>query len=210
MSSPGFIPHPSSLIPFTMDKLTFQEIQTPLSAVRGIRLVDFDLGQLEQEVPPVSFPCILIGLGGSPVVANGQGVDQVALNITVRVAFRLYERTSSINADTYRDQALAHLDTLKDINAVVNGLSGTNFSALALTQYWSNEKRADIRVYQASYGCLLESSTTDSNGVPSSTTPNYVSWGDIPMNQPGLCLKEEIVGQTEGQVESILLTMPDR
>ena len=191
-----------------MDKTTFLEITAPLKALTGIRYVDFDLGQLEQETPPVSFPCILVGLGGSPVVANGQGVDQVALNITVRVAFRLYERTSSINADTYRNQALAHLDKLRDVNAALNGLSGTNFSALTLTQYWSNEKRADIRVYQASYGSLLESTTTDSGGDPSTTTPNYQPWSNLMPASPDLCLDNEVAGYEATDQPEKLLPIP--
>lgn len=177
-----------------MDKLTFKEITAPLIAVPGIRYVDFDLGQLEVENPPVSFPCILVGLGGSPVVSNGAGIDQVSLNFSVRVAFKLFERTSNINADTYRDQALAHLDKLKDVNAALNGLVGTSFNAIQLVQYWRNEKRADIRIYEATYGTLLEATTDDSNGDPSTTTPNYQPWADLMPASPDLCLDEEVEG----------------
>lgn len=191
-----------------MDKLTFQELQTALTGVAGIRYVDFDLGQLEQEAPPVSFPCALIGLGGSPVVANGAGVDQVNLNLTVRVAFRLYERTSSITNATYQGQALEHLDKLRDIHAALNGLAGTNFSALQRTQYWSNEKRADIRVYQASYGTLLEDDGTTSTGDPGTATPNYVPWTDLMPASPDLELDGEVAGYEATDQPPKLLPVP--
>ncbi len=188
-----------------MDKLTFQEITAPL--VAHARYVDLDLGQLEQETPPVSYPCILISLGSSPVVVNGVGLDQVSLNFTVRVAFKLFERTSSITPDTYRNQALSHLDKLRDVHAALAGLAGTSFSALAMTQYWSNEKRADIRVYQASYGTLLESPATDSTGTPSGNGGNYIPWADITptIASPDLCLDGEVAGyESVNQPDKVL------
>src|SRR3990167_7355421 len=168
-----------------MDATTFKEITAPLVAITGIRYVDLDLGQLEAEDPPVSFPCFLVGLGGGDVFNLGNGVDQVELNFTVRVAFKLYERTASITAKTYRDAALAHLDKLALIHAALNGLAGTNFNAIARTAYWSNERRADIRVYSAAYGTLLEDDGTGGD-------TQYVPWADVMPAAPELCLEEDI------------------
>ncbi len=178
-----------------MDKLTFKEIVAAIKPNIKIRMIDFDLGQLEQETPPVSFPCVLIGLGSSAVVVNSGRVDQINLNITIRVAFRLFERTHSVNADVYRDAALTHLDMLRDLHAQLNGLTGTNFSALTRTQYWTNEKRADIRVYQCSYGTLLEDDGTDTNGTPGGGHgPVYQPWSELTPFSPDLCLDAEVEG----------------
>lgn len=188
-----------------MDKTTFKEITAPLVALAGFRYVDLDMGQLEQETPPVSFPCILVGLGGSPVLANTGIVDQVNLNITVRVAFKLFERTASTTADTYRDLALAHLDQLKDVHAALNGLAGTNFSALQRVQYWGNERRADIRVYQASYGTVLQDDGLDSGGDPGGGTTVYEPWADLLLSAPDLCLDQEVEGyDAVNQPEKVL------
>ena len=139
-----------------MDSTTFKEITAKILEVPAVRWVDFDLGQLEQENPPVSYPCVLIGMGQSPVFASLGTVEQVELSITVRVAFRLFERTHSVNADTYRNKALEHLDILQDIHAKLNGLAGTHFGAVGRIGYWANERRADIRVYTATYQTLLD------------------------------------------------------
>ncbi len=170
-----------------MDKTTFKEITAKILEVPALRWVDFDLGQLEQEAPPVSYPCLLVGLGQSPVFQQLGSVEQVQLSITVRVAFRLFERTHSVNSDTYRDQALLHLDTLADIHARLNGLGGTNFTTIVRVGYWSNEKRADIRVYSATYETLLTDDGGGSGDV--ANPPQYVPWASIMGTAPDLCKK---------------------
>lgn len=170
-----------------MDKTTFKEITAAILSVPSVRWVDFDLGQLEQEAPPVSYPCVLVGLGQSPVYQQLGTVDQVELSITVRVAFKLYERTHSVNADVYRNAALEHLDTLANIHAALNGLSGTNFNAIGRIGYWANERRADIRVYSATYQTLL---TDEGEGAgPEAPDPQYIPWSEIPIAAPELCTK---------------------
>lgn len=169
-----------------MDKTTFKEITAKILEVAAVRWVDFDLGQLEQEHPPVSYPCVLVGLGNSPVFSSSGTIDQVELSITIRVAFKLYERTSSVNSDTYRDAALVHLDTLADIHAKLNGLSGTNFNTIGRVDYWNNEKRADIRVYSATYQTVLED---DGTGSDPEADPQYVPWSELLEAAPDLCKK---------------------
>jgi hypothetical protein len=192
-----------------MDKLTFVEIVDAIKPNIKIRWIDFDLGQLEQETPPIAFPCVLIGLGSSPIVSNSGRVDQVSLQITIRVAFRLFERTHSVTADMYRDAALTHLDMLRDVHAQLNGLTGTNFSALTRTQYWSNEKRADIRVYQCSYGTILEDDGTDTNDTPGGGHgPVYVPWSDLTPFSPDLLLDQEVAGYDGVNQPPKVLTTP--
>lgn len=170
-----------------MDKTTFKEITAKILEVTNVRWVDFDLGQLEQEAPPVSYPCVLVGLGQSPVFNLTDGTDQVELSVTIRVAFRLYERTHNVNTDTYRDKALEHLDTLANIHAKLNGLSGTNFNAIGRVGYWANERRADIRVYTATYQTLLEDDGTGAD--PEENGPTFVPWSELMQAAPDLCKK---------------------
>lgn len=173
-----------------MDKATFQEIAAAVEAVSGVRWVDFDLGQFEDENPPVSFPSVLIGFDSATFTDLSGSAQQGTLVVSVRVAFQLFERTHSKNDSTKRNAALAHLDTLQNIHAALQSLSGTNFSALSRIGY-ENEKRADLRVYRMTYSTLVTDDGGGSDG-DSGNTPTFVPWDEIPTDAPGLCMDIDI------------------
>lgn len=129
----------------------FKAISDAITAnVAAVRWVDFDLGQLEQETPPVSFPCALIGFQSATfenIAGTGQQAD---ILVSVRLAFRVFERTHSKATSNFRNEGLAHLDTIQAVHNALNGLDGDNFSALIRSGY-ENEKRADLRVYNLFY-----------------------------------------------------------
>ncbi len=149
----------------------FLHVSQKIEAIAGapVRMVDFDLGQLEQEpMPSLSFPAVLISFNAPAYMQLGAGAQQAEVQITLRVAFRTFERTHSKAQSSFRDEGLAHLDTLAAIHTALNGSSADNIGALSRISM-ATEARADLRVYKMTYL---------SEYVDCPTSP-FVPWEDI-------------------------------
>lgn len=115
--------------------------------VAAIRWVDFDLGQLDQETPPVSWPCALVGFNSGEYLPLGQDGTLGEVIIEIVVAFQLRERTHSRAATSYRDEAISHLDTVDAVRIALTGLKADSFGPLTYLSF-ANDRRADLRVWR--------------------------------------------------------------
>jgi len=122
--------------------------------VPAVRWVDFDLGQLDSgEAPPVSYPCVLIGFGNGDYSNLSNLVQMGEVQIVIRVAFKIFERTHSAATEVFRDVGLAHLDILQAIHFALQGLDGPAFSSMTRDSM-AQEPRADLRVYRYTYSTI--------------------------------------------------------
>lgn len=132
----------------------FEAISTAITNnVAAIRWIDIDIGQFEMAPPPVSWDAALIGFSSADFINLAGTSQQATVLITIRLGFRLRERTHSKAASQYRAEALGHLDTVEAVHAAVNGLSGDGFTGMTRIGY-ANEKRPDYRIIQMTYNCL--------------------------------------------------------
>lgn len=153
-------------------KNLFKAISTAITTkVPAVRWVDFDLGQLDTgEAPPVSFPCVLIGFGNAGYSNLAQLVQLGEIQVSIRVAFKTFERTHSAATESFRDVGLAHLDTLQAIHFALQGLSGAAFSSMS-RESMAQENRADLRVYRYVYSTVYtEGPDSPYEPVPEGTT----------------------------------------
>ncbi len=164
-------------------KEVYQVITDKIKAsVAAIRFTDFDLGQLDKENPPVSFPCVLMNFDNGDYEKTGQKTKNGTLTVMLRVAFRLHERTHSIAEESYRNEALEFFDTLEALDFALDDLSGTTFSGLTQTKF-KQENRADLRIWQLYYEC---------QHFPAPPPPVYVDWPN-PGNPPNFCIHPDVV-----------------
>ena len=177
-------------------KTLFTQIQNTLAALQiasasapnkpAYRYIDFDLGQLDDNPPPVSFPCALIAFGDSTFEQLGAGQQIQSATIVIRLAFKIFERTSSIAEAAWRAQALAHLDTLDATHNALHNIANPEFTALIRSGI-TNEQRADLRIYTLTYTTDIYQDTA--------TTPdqNFTNWHDLlpaypNPNGPNFCI----------------------
>lgn len=152
--------------------------------VPAIRWVDFDLGQLDAvKQPPVSFPCVLVGFRGAGYSPLADVARVGELEMEVIVAFQLFERTHSVAQDTYRAEALGHLDTVEAVINALHGLDGTDFKALQHTTT-QNDARADIRLWRLRFTCYHYPSLPEAGAGNGS---NYIPWPSA--TPPNLCIQ---------------------
>lgn len=160
-------------------KELLDDVLAAVSAVTGIEWADMDLGQLEADPPPVSWPCVLIGLVDGQFDLLG-GDDQLGeIRLSVRVAFRLRERTHTKANVTYRAEAMAHLDQVSAVHRALQGLSGECFKAMSRLSI-RNERRPDYRVYEMIYSLVYMEPAQAPGSVP-----EYRPWDDAGGDPPG-------------------------
>lgn len=167
-------------------KDVFTAISDKIAAsVPAIRWVDFDLGQLSQEKPPVSWPCALVDYSANTVEPGADLTVTETLSVEITLGFKLRERTHSKAQATFRDEALEHLDTVSAVRAALEGLSGDSFSGLTYTGF-TRDRRADYRVYRLTFAVLHYPEAPDSPFVPWEDAP-----GSVGAN-PDFCIHTDI------------------
>ncbi|MDO3641963.1 hypothetical protein [Mucilaginibacter sp. L3T2-6] len=117
-------------------KKLFLKIRGLLMQVADLKYVSWDLGQLEQEMPPVQYPCALFTIAYVKCSDTQDGDQRVKAVITIRIAFNTtMDRTSSNFSDHAADIALSCLDTVESVYS-------------KLQSYWDDEVEQLSRVSQ--------------------------------------------------------------
>ena len=181
-----------------MFKDLFQHISDQIETVKDtnnqplIRWVDFDLGQLDEENPPVSFPCALLTFGDvGDFLTYTDGAQQGTMTVTVRIGFKLRERTHSKVSPLYRGEALEMLNTVEAVHDALQGTDGENFGQIERSAL-RNERKTEIRVFELDYQVIIHtpSPTWKINGGP------YIPWKDLAGQPPlpAFCVHPDIQG----------------
>jgi hypothetical protein len=155
-------------------KEIFLAIQNLIKAnVPQIRMIEIDLGQLEEETSPLSYPCVLVGFDETINFSYlSNNIQQGDVAIAIKVAFKVLEKTHSINTTSVQAQALAHYDDVQQLTKQLNTLQGECFTSLNRRGI-SQVKRRDLRVFELTFNTTLtEDLTLD--------TAKYVNWKNIP------------------------------
>ena len=170
---------------FTKD--IFNAILDALTNVEAIRYVDFDLGQLDEAPPTVSFPCVLIQFGSSDdVVSKYNGQQEGTMQMTVKIACKLNERTANITPSVTRNAALSHLDIFADVHLNIEGLEGDTFGKITRTGFDGSQSKPGIRIWENVYNVpfMEVASNAHKFGAWKNTTP-------APTSLPNLDLTAE-------------------
>ncbi len=89
-----------------------------------------DLGQLQLEHPPVSFPCALVDIGSIAYNAYKGGGQLANATINVTLGFSVLGSDDIHSDSELREQAMAHYDLLSSIAMALNGFECDYFSPL--------------------------------------------------------------------------------
>lgn len=169
----------------TQMKELFQVIQNKLiSDVPELAMIDFDLGQLEQEpLPPLSYPALLISFNDALSEDIGGRSQETNVTISMQIAFRVFERTHSIAQSEWRAVGLGHLDIVDKVRWCLHGFEGDCFRPLSKRGFFT-VPRADLRVYILTFETLITETPPN---------PQYVSWTQSGGQgiAPDLCLTDD-------------------
>lgn len=118
-----------------MDKL-YEKILELLGTVPDIKYVDLDYGQLQEEMPPLSYPAVLVRISESR-----EDVDNlyqiVTGNITLTVIDKLLGESNSLAPQLAREKGLAYMQLNEKIYKALQGYKDSYYSA------FTNKSKAD-------------------------------------------------------------------
>lgn len=159
--------------------IIFKEIRDAILAkVPAIRWVDMNEAQLEAfgQDAPVDYPCVLIDFPEARYSDTGQRQQLAEVVVSVRVAFRVYERFNALVPTSFQSAAFEHLAVIKQLGAALHGLKGEQRSPLVRRTLRKNRESIDPKVYELSFECVKKDSDvgrTDSRmGVPLNVIPS--------------------------------------
>jgi hypothetical protein len=149
--------------------------------VPQLKTIELDLNQLEQETPPVHFPCCLIRFeDGSEFIQRKKGLE-IPFIIALKLGFRVLGSTDQNAPTPMRTTALAHLNTIEQVIANLHQHTFANCTPTAASGFSTDPpNRPDIVVYNILLSlqyCLT---------TPISAQPQYTPWNTLQQNDPQL------------------------
>ena len=140
-----------------MDKQIFLAVSARLAdSVKDLKWIDYDWGQLNEERPPVAFPCALIDIAFTECknLAEGQGAKEQMVNatITIKLAFQPLGESQVTAPDDSRTNALKPLDTISSLHTTLQGWNGSGImSGLSRRRGAAIPRRDKLKVYNIVY-----------------------------------------------------------
>ncbi|MPM00637.1 hypothetical protein SDC9_46865 [bioreactor metagenome] len=119
--------------------------------VPGLEYIDLDIGQLEQqdENYVVLTPCALIDFNAPEWINTTNRLYVCDVQVSVRIAFRIYEDINSLTPDEVSEAAFDKLRLQEDVYKALSGFWGTFFNSLTLKSGPQQERRDDgYKVYE--------------------------------------------------------------
>lgn len=143
----------------------FEDITAKIKAnVPGIKWIDIDEGQFELfgENAPVDYPCLLIGFPQASYQQNGY-LNQVAdMTVSIRVAFRVFEKLNGDVPTQFKDEALAHYNILQDVMKCIHGMKSEHYGHLIRTS-WAKDQSIDPKIYNVDFSCTMSDASLEND-----------------------------------------------
>ncbi len=125
------------------------------SQVPEIKMVDFDMGQLELLAndlrPGLIFPCCLVDLEYTNCEDTYDGQQLVSARITLKLAFEVQHPSDSLTQEARRNSALSIFDTVNKLHVAFQWFSTDEFSAFSRLSLAPDRRFTGIKVFDAVY-----------------------------------------------------------
>lgn len=133
----------------------YNELGTIIDQVAAIEWIDLWHNQVSflDDEHPFPTPAVFLAFRSNKIDDQGVKTQQVNLQVDVYLYFETF-------ADTYKGgvnqgSAMAFLKSLDQINALLHGSSGNNYSSMRRTSFGPVDTGGAGNLYQATYECLL-------------------------------------------------------
>lgn len=145
-----------------MNKEIYESIADRIgSEVSALRWIDLDNGQFESpDRPSVAFPACLIDMAYPLCEDQGETVQNVTCQVTLRVAFLLSGPTSNANTQV-RGESLSIFQVLEDIHAALQNWDTDQLGSFSRRSVTPERRNDGIKVYRMVYQSIFEEDTAE-------------------------------------------------
>lgn len=136
----------------TLYKEIAEKIKSNVEAIKWIDLWNSQVYNLEGE-HPFPAPAVFLAFRSNSMQDMGVKVQNVNLQVDV---FLFYETFLDTFKGAYnQDEALEFLDSLDQINTVLHGSSGENYSSMSRVSFSPVDTGGSGNLYSVTYNCVL-------------------------------------------------------
>lgn len=154
--------------------LIFLAIQNRIiDQVTTIKHVNEDTGQLMDENPALSYPCVLIAIERGTFTDLAENAQIGTVNITIKLVVAPRSATANNTPTDYKKKGLDYYELEQDLHKALQGwapayvdvVDGPDLladvcGALSRTQSIQNRSRADLRIREITYTLGIDDYTT--------------------------------------------------
>lgn len=123
--------------------------------VPELRFIDINVGQMDEEDPPVDYPCALIDIDSIDFERQTKGYDKGECQLDIDLYFLISTTTSSITPESVRGEAFKHIDTVNKVDRVLNKFETNDFYPLKRKRF-TRLKKYSPRGYRWTYTCRMD------------------------------------------------------
>lgn len=138
-------------------ELLYEQLLQLLSNVPELKWIDLDVGQLQEEQPPVLYPCALIEIIVDKTEDIQNHTQQASGRFKLTLAYKSYGETNSTTDLPTRSNALEYFRTTNKCYKTLQGFTNDNFYPFSRT----SEKPENIRKGLKVIGQYYETSWHD-------------------------------------------------
>ncbi|MDM1093409.1 hypothetical protein [Myroides odoratimimus] len=117
-----------------------------LEQVGDIRYIDMDIGQLNEEVPPLSYPACLIDIALPSCSDIQSDIQQVSAIFSVKVITKSIGETNSLTPEQVRAKSLEYLSLQDKVYKKLQGYEDSSFYSFSRKSVQPSNLRKDLKI----------------------------------------------------------------
>lgn len=121
-----------------------------LKGIPAIRYVDLNCGQLQEEKPPISYPAVLINIGGKGDDINST-FQQYDGDFELTIVCKMFSETNSNAPEQVVQTGLQYVDLCDDIWKKLQGYSDNNFESFTRKSFRDQNIRKGLKTSLHNY-----------------------------------------------------------
>lgn len=129
-------------------KTLYETILTELNKIPALKWKDLEAGQLQEEQPPIAYPCALIDVSERRRQNIETKIQRVYATITIDVIVKALGETNSNITEPVRSNSLEYFTIADAVYKQLQGYTDSNFNEFENTSQIPKQTRKGLKVIQ--------------------------------------------------------------
>lgn len=134
-----------------------------LKGIKDINYIDMDMGQLNEEVPPLSYPACLIDIALPSCSDIHSDLQQVSAIFSVKVITKSIGETNSLTPEEVRVKSLEYLALQDKVYKILQGYQDNNFYPFSRKSVQPSNLRKGLKISVLTFETSFHDYTANSD-----------------------------------------------